>query len=98
MLEVVIVGGFAALDSYNLAGPSEPYPRIAADFAHSFAVWDSLRPDIFLGGHGLYFGMLAKLARMPAEGASVWVDPAGYRAAVAAARTKFEQQVAAQTR
>lgn len=98
-LDVVLVGGFSALDSYRLIATSaQPasYPGIRADFEHSFATWNALPCDIFLGGHGLYFGMLAKVARMPAEGASVWIDPAGYKAAVAAARTKFDVRIAAE--
>ena len=94
VLNVVIVGGFSALSSYKLTGAGQSYPRIYDDFEHSFAVWETLPCDIFLGGHGLYFGMLAKLARMPAEGASVWVDPVGYRAAVIEARKSFDARVA----
>jgi metallo-beta-lactamase class B len=99
VLDVVIVGGFAALDSYRMIATSaQPasYPGIRQDFEHSFAVWSTLPCDIFLGGHGVYFGMLGKLAREPAEGRSVWIDPAGYRAAVAGARAAFEARVAAE--
>ena len=99
VLDVVIVGGFTALDSYKLIATSTrpaSYPGIRSDFQHSFAVWDSLPCDIFLGGHGIYFGMLGKLARMPSEGESVWVDPAGYRAAVAAAHRTFDGRIVAE--
>jgi hypothetical protein len=34
--------------------------------------------DIFLGAHGQYFGLQEKLARLPKEGSSVWIDPQGY--------------------
>lgn len=99
VLNVVIVGGFAALDSYRLIATSArpaSYPGIREDFEHSFAVWETLPCDIFLGGHGLYFGMLGKLARMPVEGASVWIDPAGYKAAVEKAKMNFDEDLAAQ--
>lgn len=100
-LDVVIVGGFAALDSYRLIATSArpaSYPGIRADFLHSFAVLEGLHCDIFLGAHGVYFGMLGKLARMPKEGTSVWVDPAGYRALIVGAKVKFDEQVAAEQR
>ncbi len=96
VLNVVIVGGFSALSSYRLTGTGSSYPGIYDDFAHSFAVWETLPCDIFLGGHGSYFGMLGKLARMPAEGQSVWVDPVGYRMAVIEARKAFDAKVASE--
>ena len=46
--------------------------------------------DIFLGAHGSYFGMLGKLERAKAGAQDVWVDPAGYRAAVAEREAAFE--------
>ncbi len=98
VLNVVIVGGFTALDTYRLIATSArpaSYPGIREDFVHSFAVWDALPCDIFLGGHGVYFGMLGKLQRSASE-TGVWRDPMGYKAAVAEARRKFEGQVAAE--
>ena len=83
---VVIVGGVAPLDHYRLvATPTrgESYPGIAADFEHTFATLRALPCDIFLGAHGVYFGMLAKLARLPQVGPQVFIDPAGYQAFVA---------------
>jgi metallo-beta-lactamase class B len=96
---VVIVGGFAALDAYRLVdGPKRPasYPRILADFEHGFAVERSLPCDIFLGAHGSYFDMQQKLARLPKEGSSVWIDPEGYRQAIADAEKSIEAKAAAQ--
>jgi metallo-beta-lactamase class B len=103
---VVIIGGFAALSGYRLvATRTQPasYPGIAQDFAHTFVVLNALPCDIFLGAHGVYFDMLAKLARMPREGDKVWIDPAGYHRAVTEAQQTFEaelhkQQAAASAR
>lgn len=96
---VVIVGGYAALDSYRLvARPGHPasYPGIAADFEQTFRTLRGLPCGIFLGAHGSYFGMQAKLAEMPVKGERVWIDPAGYAAMIAEAQQKFEQQVSEQ--
>ena len=50
--------------------------------------------DIFLGAHGQYFDMLAKLARAKAgAGESVWIDPEGYKAAVAEREAAFEAEL-----
>jgi metallo-beta-lactamase class B len=98
---VVIIGGFAALDSYRLIDtPGRPasYPGILTDLEHGFAVERSLPCDIFLGAHGGYFDMREKLARLPKEGPSVWIDPSGYRQAVAAAEKSIEAKVAAERR
>ena len=79
-LHVVILGGFAALNSYRLvATPTHPasYPGIAADFEQGFVELHSLPCDIFLGAHGSYFDMQAKLKRLPSEGPSIWIDPQG---------------------
>jgi metallo-beta-lactamase class B len=90
---VVIVGGFAALSGYRLvATRTQPasYPGIAHDFEATFATLHALPCDIFLGAHGVYFDMLAKLARMPREGDAVWIDPSGYQRAVTDAQHDFE--------
>jgi metallo-beta-lactamase class B len=106
MRNVVIVGSWNVNPGFRLvAAPGRPasYPGIAQDYAHTFAVLKALPCDIFLGAHGIYFNMLAKLARMPQEGDRVWIDPAGYRAAVAERKAAFEaelhkQQAAASAR
>ena len=99
---VVIVGGYAALSSYRLvARPGHPasYPGIAADFAQTFRTLRALPCAVFLGAHGGYFDMQAKLKRMPSEGDRVWIDPAGYRAMIdegeQAIQRKLKQQGAA---
>jgi metallo-beta-lactamase class B len=96
-LNVVIVGGWAWNPAVRLVtanGKPQSYPGIDKDFARAFATYDSLPCDIFLGAHGLYFNMLAKLDRMKSEGDRVWIDPDGYRNAVAEKRAAFEKAVA----
>jgi metallo-beta-lactamase class B len=96
---VVIVGSWSVLSEYRLiATRTRPasYPGIAQDFSHTFDVLNSLPCDIFLGAHGSYFDMLAKLARLPTEGSAVWIDPQGYKRAVAQARASFEADLGRQ--
>lgn len=98
---VVIVGGYAALSSYRLvARPGHPasYPGIAADFAETFRTLRGLPCAIFLGAHGEYFDMDAKLKRMPTEGDRVWIDPAGYRRMIAEGEQAIEKIIAEQER
>jgi metallo-beta-lactamase class B len=97
---VVIVGGLAALDQYQLIatpGHPESYPGIATDFENTFATLRKLPCDIFLGAHGLYFDLLPKLARLPKQGPTVFIDPTGYQAAINEAQQAFESKRAAQS-
>jgi metallo-beta-lactamase class B len=98
--EVVIVGSWNVNPGFRLVDqPGHPasYPGIAADYRHTFAVLKSLPCDIFLGAHGSYFNMLGKLDRAKSgAGDSVWIDPEGYRAAVAEREQAFETELKAQ--
>jgi metallo-beta-lactamase class B len=95
--DVVIVGSWNVNPGYRLVdqrGKPASYPGIAADYEHSFVVWKSLPCDVFLGAHGQYFDMLAKLERAKAgAGESVWIDPEGYKTAVAERQQAFETEL-----
>jgi metallo-beta-lactamase class B len=93
--DVVIVGSWNVNPGYRLIDrPGQPasYPGIAADYARSFVIWKGLPCDVFLGAHGDYFGMQAKLAQVGA-GENIWIDPEGYRAAVAERQQAFEAEL-----
>jgi len=100
-LNVVIVGSWNVNPGWRLvdkAGKAASYPGIASDYQKTFVTLKSLPCDIFLGAHGQYFDMLAKLERAKAgEGESVWIDPDGYKAAVAEREQAFEAELAKQT-
>ena len=96
---VVFVGSWNVNPGYRLVaagGKLASYPGIAADYVHTFEVLRSLPCDFFLGAHGVYFNMLEKLKRAPAGGSAVWIDPAGYKAAVAERQQAFEAELAKQ--
>ncbi len=94
---VVIVGSWSVNSEFRLVDkPGHPasYPGIAADYAHTFAILKGLPCDILLGAHGSYFGMLSKLQQAKTgAGDSVWIDPEGYRAAVAAHEQAFQAEL-----
>jgi metallo-beta-lactamase class B len=94
LLNVVIVGSPNVNDGYHPANDPS-YPNQAADYRHTFAVLEGLPCDLFLGAHGAYFGMAAKLTRLAPDAANPFIDPAGYHAYVAERKAKFEQQLAA---
>ncbi len=95
--DVVIVGSWNVNPGYRLVDrPGQPayYPGIAADYERTFVVLKGLPCDVFLGAHGAYFDMLEKLDRARAgAGESVWIDPRGYRAAVAERQQAFETEL-----
>jgi len=95
--DVVIVGSWNVNGGFRLVDrPGHPasYPGIADDYRHAFDVLRSLPCDIFLGAHGSYFNMLAKLDRAKAgAGEGVWIDPDGYRTAVAEHQLSFEAEL-----
>jgi metallo-beta-lactamase class B len=79
---VVIVGSPNVNPGFELVNNKE-YPTMAADYAHTFKVLKALPADIFLGAHGDYYGMAAKVARMKDGGENPFIDPAGYKTYVA---------------
>lgn len=96
---IVIVGGVSFWSEYHFVatpGHRVSYPGIAQDFQHTFATLRGLPCDVFLGAHGSYFGMLAKLQRYPQEGPRVFLDHAGYESFVAEAQHTFEQALSRQ--
>lgn len=98
-LNVVIVGGWALNPGNPLVaqqGKPAAYPGITADFDSTFKTLRALPCDIFLGAHGGYFGMLDKLERLPKAGVSVWIDPDGYRSAVAEHEAAYRKELALQ--
>ena len=93
---VVIVGSWNVNPGFRLVDlPGQPasYPGIAKDYETTFQMLHGLPCDIFLGAHGGYFGMLAKYAAMKPGGPNVFVDPAGYQAAVAERQVAFEKEL-----
>ena len=91
---VVIVGSWSVLSSYRLlavrGGKPPSYPGIASDYTTTFSQLHRLPCDVFLASHGSIFDMLGKRKRMPLEGDRVWIDPEGYKQAVAQAQAAFE--------
>ena len=71
------------------------YPGILEDFRKTFGILESLQPDIFLSGHGSFFGLQQKRAAMKEDSpAQAWVDPKGWADLVARKKKDFEAIVA----
>jgi metallo-beta-lactamase class B len=97
--DVVIVGGVTFWSDFHFVarpGSPESYPGIASDFKHTFDTLHALHCDLFLGAHGGYFDMLAKLPRAQQEGPKAWIDPEGYKDLVDKTEAKFKAELAKQ--
>jgi len=90
-LNAVIIGSPNVNPGYLLVGNRE-YPQIADDYVKTFAVLKSLPCDLFLGAHGAYFDMKAKLEKRKADGANPFIDPVGYQAYVAEREQTFRKE------
>jgi len=90
-LNAVIIGSPNVNAGYQLVG-NRDYPKIADDYVKTFAVLKSLPCDLFLGAHGAYFGMLAKIEKMKTSDANPFIDPDGYRAYVAERESTFRKE------
>ena len=72
--------------------PSMPsYPAVGADYRRTFEIQAALRPDIWLGGHGSFFGLADKRARQEAGEPNPFIDPEGWRRSVATRRANHEK-------
>jgi len=94
---VVIVGSPNVNSGYKLVRNTR-YPKIAQDYERTFRILKALPCDVFLGAHGGYFGMEAKVARMKEGGANPFVDPVGYARYVAEREQAFRAELAKQSR
>jgi len=91
LLHVVIVGSPNVNTGYRLVNNAQ-YPQMAADYEKCFRVLRALPCDVFLGAHGVYFGMDEKLARMKARAGNPFIDAAGYRAYVEERERAFREE------
>ena len=85
---VVIVGSPNVNPGYKLVN-NDKYPGIADDYKKAFAMWNTMKCDIFLGAHGNYYDMDAKYAKMKSQGGNPFIDPEGYRMYIASKEVEF---------
>src|SRR5207247_7992806 len=80
-LNAVIIGSPNVNRGYILVG-NKNYPQIADDYVKTFKVLKSLPVDLFLGAHGVYFGLRAVYEKMNSGGRNSFLDPAGHQASL----------------
>jgi metallo-beta-lactamase class B len=92
VLHVVIVGGTTVNPGYKLVG-NQQYPQISDDFHHGFQVLKSLPCYIFLGAHGVYYGLQEKYGRWKSGDQNAFIDPEGYKNFIANREQAFEAEL-----
>jgi metallo-beta-lactamase class B len=76
---------------------NEKYPNIIKDYERSFERLRKMRVDVFLGSHGMIFGLSDKMRRIKDSGANPFIDPQGYREYLDASEADFRKKIAEQT-
>jgi metallo-beta-lactamase class B len=79
----------------RLAGPPQ-YEGIVADYRSTFATTRSWRPDVLLGNHEEFFGMMEKRARLLAGDRLAFVDQEAFPSLIAGMEADFEREPARQ--
>jgi metallo-beta-lactamase class B len=82
-------------DGVRLTG-NQKYPEIADDYAKTFERQKALTCDIFLASHAAQYRMHEKFKPGMAYDPDRFVDPEGYRKAVAGAEAAYRRQLAAE--
>jgi len=93
----VVFAGSTSINPGTRLVKDPSYPGINEDFAHAFEVLESLTPDVFLAAHTGFFGLDEKRDRLEKGAAeNPFVDPAAYRAHIAAKKRAYLDEVARQ--
>ena len=93
--QVVIVGSPNVNPGYKLV-ENTTYPEIAQDYERMWRTLKSLPCDIFLGAHGVYFGLEEKYTLMRKGATNPFVDPEGYKNFIAQKERDFRAELAKQ--
>ena len=95
---VVFVGGYGINPGVTLVDNAS-YPTIADDYARTFRVLRSLRPDVFLAQHPEIFSFDEKVKRRTTNGnANPFIDPDGYRRVIQEGEHAYVSQLARERR
>lgn len=93
--KVVFTSSVTTLD-YSFVN-NEKYPNIAEDFAKTYATLASIKPDVFLSSHGVFFNLTDKIERLRAGArANPFIDPKGYENFVTRMTKAFEDKLKAE--
>ncbi len=90
----VVIANMGSINPGTKLVKNPSYPQIASDYAHGFEVQKSLPCDIWVASHASQYGLAKKYK--PQYDPSNFVDPEGYKAAVARYEAEYRRQLAEQ--
>jgi metallo-beta-lactamase class B len=90
----VIIANMASINQGVTVNSMPQYPTIAADYTRTFAAQEAIAVDVFLASHAGQFRLHDKYKPGDAYDPDRFVDPRGYRTAVADLEQKFKAQLA----
>jgi metallo-beta-lactamase class B len=89
---LIILGGVRIAARPVFGHPK--YPNMATDFSSTFAKLKKMPVDIYLGGHGYWYGLGDKMRRAQAgEGYRAYIDPEGFQKAINGWQQQFIDQI-----
>jgi metallo-beta-lactamase class B len=90
--DVVFLGSISA-PGYQLVDNAQ-YPNIVEDYERTFRLLKKLPCDVFLGSHGIFFGLREKIARLAeSPKQNPFVDSEGYRNFLNQAEESFRERL-----
>jgi metallo-beta-lactamase class B len=90
----VLIANMGSINPGTILIGNKKYPQIADDYALTFREQKKLECDIFLSSHASQYGLHDKWKPGQAYSPDTFVDPAGYRAAVARAEAAYDEWLA----
>jgi metallo-beta-lactamase class B len=90
----VLIANMGSINPGTVLIGNKKYPQIADDYARTFRSQKSLECDIFLSSHASQYRLHDKWRPGQAYNPDTFVDPEGYKAAVAKAEANFQELLA----
>jgi metallo-beta-lactamase class B len=90
----VLIANMGSINPGTILIGNKKYPRIADDYARTFREQKKLECDIFLSSHASQYRLHDKWKPGQAYSPDTFVDPEGYKAAVARAETNYLELLA----
>jgi metallo-beta-lactamase class B len=90
----VLIANIGSINPGTLLIGNKKYPQIADDYARTFREQKKLDCDIFLASHASQYDLHEKWKPGQAYSSDTFVDPAGYKAAVAHAEASYLEWLA----
>jgi len=92
----VAIANMASINPGKRLAVNPTYPGVAEDFAETFRKQKALPVDVWVAAHGSQYGLHKKYKPGQAYSPETFVDPEGYRAAVARYEKLYRLQLAAE--